>query len=88
MWFVPTALLSQRPVTEVEINDPGLQRNKVRVVVDHVIGNGKPVRSAGLSIEYSFCLFARFGIAGQQALDLRFLVAIDDEHPIDKVPQR
>lgn len=84
---MPIALLSKRPVMAVEVSDPGLQRRKVRAVVNYIVGYGQAFLSACLSSQYLLRLFASLGVARQQAPDLCLLVAIDDQHAIDEIPQ-
>ena len=64
-----------------DLRSRGLQ---VTVIDDYIVSDCQPLIAAGLRCEYALRLQCGFRVSRQQAADLTFLVAIDDENAVDK----
>ena len=57
---------------------------QLSVIPDDVIGYGQAILAAGLRHNHAACLFLGFRVSREQAPDLGLLVAVDEQHTVDK----
>jgi len=58
------------------------------IILDDVVCDRQASLARGLGGQNFPCLLNRFGVASQQTLKLRLLIAINDENSIDELSER